>query len=71
MEPLPFIILPCPKCQVKNRVKHYDSDQTPVCAKCGARLFSDEENEVHSKYGKSLNDFLNLPDIGLRSDKDK
>lgn len=71
MDKLPFIILACPNCQVKNRIKSYDSNKTPVCAKCKAPLVKPDENEVHAKYGQSLNSFLNLPGIGLRSDTDK
>lgn len=69
MTDLPFIILTCPACQVKNRVRSYDADKTPVCAKCRAPLVAPEENEVHAKYGSSLKNFLNLPDIGLRGGK--
>jgi len=71
MENLPFIILPCPNCQAKNRIRSYDSGQTPVCAKCKTPLVKPDENEVHAKYGQSLKSFLNLPGIGLRSDSDK
>jgi uncharacterized paraquat-inducible protein A len=71
MENTPFIILPCPHCQVKNRVKSYESGQIPVCAKCKSPLVKQDENEVHAKYGQSLNNFMNLPGIGLRSDSDK
>jgi RNase P subunit RPR2 len=71
MENSPFIILPCPNCQVKNRIKEYKSEKTPVCAKCKTPLIKQDENEVHSKYGQSLNSFLNLPDIGLRADSKK
>ena len=71
MENTTFIILPCPKCKVKNRIKSYDSAQIPVCAKCKAPLVKPDENEVHAKYGQSLKNFLNLPGLGLRSDSDK
>ncbi|GJL78342.1 MAG: hypothetical protein NPINA01_13310 [Nitrospinaceae bacterium] len=71
MENAPFIILPCPNCQVKNRIKGYHSEQTPVCAKCKTPLVKQDENEVHAKYSQSLNNFLNLPGFGLRSDSDK
>jgi RNase P subunit RPR2 len=56
---------------VKNRIKSYDSAQVPVCAKCKTPLVKADENEVHAKYGQSLNNFLNLPGAGLRSDTDK
>jgi RNase P subunit RPR2 len=61
-----FIIITCQKCKVKNRIKAYDSSKLPICAKCKAPLIDLEENEVHSKYGKNLKSFLDLPDIGLR-----
>jgi transposase-like protein len=71
MENSTFIILPCPNCKVKNRIKGYKSEQTPVCAKCKTPLIKQDENETHAKYGQSLNNFFNLPDIGLRSDTEK
>jgi len=71
MQNNPFIILPCPNCQVKNRIKSYNSSKTPVCAKCKTPLIKPDDNEVHAKYGQSLNSFFNLPDLGLRSDSDK
>jgi len=71
MADLPFIILPCPNCQVKNRVRSYDSNRIPLCAKCRTPLLSTEENEVHAKYSRSLDDFFDLPDIGLRSEFDE
>lgn len=71
MENLPFIILACPNCQVKNRIKSYDSSQTPVCAKCKAPLVKPDENDIHAKYGQSLKNFQNLPGLGLRSEPDE
>ncbi|MFQ5450345.1 MAG: hypothetical protein ACE5E9_06920 [Nitrospinaceae bacterium] len=70
MVDLPFIILPCPSCGVKNRVRGFDPDSTPVCAKCKTRLLSPDENEVHAKYGRSLNNFFDLPDPEVRPKKD-
>ncbi len=61
-----FIIITCEKCKVKNRIKAYDSNKLPVCAKCKHPLVNLDENEVHSKYGKNLKNFFDLPDIGLR-----
>jgi hypothetical protein len=66
-----FIILTCPQCQVKNRVKSYDASQVPVCAKCKSPLLTAEENEVHARFGQSVKDFNNLPGIGLRSDPEE
>jgi hypothetical protein len=64
----PFIILPCPGCGVKNRVQNYDRGKIPVCAKCKSRLLTDEEHEAQSKFKDSLNQFMNLPGFGQRSD---
>lgn len=61
-----FIIIACQRCKVKNRIKAYDSSKLPVCAKCKVPLIDINKNEVHSKYGKDLKNFFNLPDIGLR-----
>lgn len=68
MADLPFIILTCKRCQVKNRVRSYAANRIPVCSKCKARLVEEDENEVHSRYGESLNKFFDLPEPGLRSD---
>jgi Zn ribbon nucleic-acid-binding protein len=55
-------IIPCPECKVKNRVKHFRLDKIPLCAKCGFRLVSKEENETQVWFGKSLKDISNIPD---------
>lgn len=60
-----FIILPCPNCGVKNRVKTYHSNKIPVCAKCKTKLVESGEHETLSKYDQSLKDFGNLPDLDL------
>jgi uncharacterized paraquat-inducible protein A len=64
----PFIIVPCPSCGVKNRVQNYDRGKVPVCAKCKARLLTDEEHEAQSKFKDSMENFMNLPGFGQRSD---
>ncbi|PIQ97656.1 MAG: hypothetical protein COV67_03180 [Nitrospinae bacterium CG11_big_fil_rev_8_21_14_0_20_56_8] len=71
MDEHPFIIITCPQCQVKNRVRSYETGKIPVCAKCKGKLVDAEENEVHARYGQSVNRFYNLPDIGLRSDQNE
>jgi len=61
-----FIIITCSKCKVKNRIKVYESNKIPICGKCKIPLVNFEENDTFSKYGKSLNNFMDLPDIELR-----
>tara|TARA_Y100000758_G_C15707830_1_gene295904 strand:+ start:357 stop:485 length:129 start_codon:yes stop_codon:yes gene_type:complete len=34
----------------------------PLCAKCGTRLVSEEENQTNVWYGKSLKDISGIPD---------
>ena len=70
MSEQPFIIIACPKCHVKNRLKSYDPGRIPVCPRCKTRLVDPEENDVHAKYGKSLNNFFDLPDVGIVSNQD-
>ena len=65
-----FIIIACPDCEAKNRVKRYDPDKILVCAKCRTPLVGEEEHDALSKFGKNLGSFADLPDIGLRSDPD-
>ena len=60
-------IIPCPQCGVKNRIRNYDTDKTPVCARCRANLMDEKEHEAFQKIQESLNQFKDLPDIGLRS----
>ena len=55
-------IIPCPICKVKNRIKQFHSDKMPLCAKCGTRLVSEEENQTNVWYGKSLKDISGIPD---------
>ena len=69
MNPREFVIITCSNCAAKNRVKSYDSDKLPVCAKCKTALVDRIKNEAHSRYGKMVNNFYNLPDIGLRGEK--
>ena len=61
-----FLIITCEKCKVKNRIKAYESGKLPVCAKCKAHLIDPNSNDAHSRYGKNLSRFYDLPDIGLR-----
>ncbi len=68
MSEVPFIILTCPGCGVKNRVRKFDSQRIPVCSKCRARLLDPEEHDVQARYERSLNRFFDLPGLGLRSD---
>ena len=55
-------IIPCPICKVKNRIKQFHSDKIPLCAKCGTRLVSEEENQTNVWFGKSLKDISSIPD---------
>ena len=60
-------IIPCPQCGVKNRIRNYNSDKKPVCARCRANLMDEKEHEAFQKFQEILNQFKNFPDIGLRS----
>ncbi len=55
-------IIPCPICKVKNRIKQFHSDRIPLCAKCGTRLVSEEENQRNVWFGTSLKDISRIPD---------
>jgi len=68
MSEVPSSIIPCPECKVKNRVQHFESGRIPVCAKCGARLMDEKENETQVWFGKSLKDLSNIPEPGYRDD---
>ena len=60
-------IIPCPQCGVKNRIRNYNSDKKPVCARCRANLMDEKDHEAFQKFQENLNQFKDLPDIGLRS----
>ena len=60
-------IIPCPQCGVKNRIRNYNSDKKPVCARCRANLMDEKEHEAFQKFQENLNQIKNFPDIGLRS----
>jgi uncharacterized paraquat-inducible protein A len=62
-------IIPCPQCGVKNRIRTYDAEKIPVCAKCKAKLVSEKEHAAFSKFNDNLNQFKNFPDFGFRSGK--
>jgi len=62
MSEAPAVIIPCPACKVKNRIKQFESGKIPLCAKCGKRLVNEEENETQVWFGKSLKDMSGIPD---------
>lgn len=55
-------IIPCPVCKVKNRIAEFKLMKIPLCAKCGARLVTEEENETQVWFGKSLKNLSGIPD---------
>jgi Zn ribbon nucleic-acid-binding protein len=55
-------IIPCPECKVKNRVKQFRPDKIPLCAKCGVKLVSKEENDTQVWFSKSLKNISSIPD---------
>ncbi len=61
-------IIACPDCGTKNRISSYSGEKVPVCAKCRTPLVSKDENEALKNFDKKLDDFMNLPDFGMRSD---
>ncbi len=61
-----IFIMACPNCGVKNRIKSYSADRLPVCAKCRTPLVDADKNEAHAKFAKSVEEFYNLPDFGVR-----
>ena len=62
-------IIPCPNCGVKNRIRTYDHEKIPVCAKCKAKLVGEKEHAAFSKFNENLNQFKDFPDFGSRSGK--
>ncbi len=62
-------IIPCPACGVKNRIRTYDSEKIPICAKCKTKLVGDKEHAAFSKFNENLNQFKDFPDFGARSGK--
>jgi len=62
-------IIPCPECGVKNRIRTYDPEKIPVCAKCKAKLVGEKEHEAFSRFNENLNQFKDFPDFGSRSSK--
>tara|TARA_B100000686_G_C16633391_1_gene885968 strand:- start:487 stop:702 length:216 start_codon:yes stop_codon:yes gene_type:complete len=62
-----LVIIPCPQCGVKNRIKNYDSFKIPVCARCRAKLINEKEHKAFQKFQENLNQFKDFPDVGLRS----
>ena len=62
-------IIPCLNCGVKNRIRSYDPQKIPVCAKCKMKLVSEKEHAAFSKFNSNLNQFEGFPDFGARGDK--
>ena len=61
MSTVPSSIIPCPECKVKNRVKQFRTDKIPLCAQCGAKLVTEEENETQVWFSKSLKGMSSIP----------
>ena len=59
-------IIPCPQCGVKNRIRSYDSEKIPVCARCRAKLMGEQENAAFQKFHDNLKQFEDFPDVGFR-----
>ncbi len=62
-----LVIIPCPQCGVKNRIRSYNSGKVPICARCRAKLMDENEHEAFQKFQDNLNQFKDFPDVGLRS----
>ena len=62
-------IIPCPECGVKNRIRTYDPEKIPVCAKCKAKLVGEKEHAAFSRFNENLTQFKDFPDFGSRSSK--
>ena len=60
-------IIPCLQCGVKNRIRNCDSGKLPVFARCRANLMDESEFKAFNKFQDNLNQFIDFPDIGLRS----
>ena len=63
-------IIACPGCGVKNRIRSYNSEKIPVCAKCKVPLVSEKEHAAFSKFNDNLNTFKDFPDFGFRNKKE-
>ncbi len=63
-------IIACPECGVKNRIRTYNPEKIPVCAKCKAQLVSEKEHAAFSKFNDNLNAFKDFPDFGFRNNKE-
>jgi hypothetical protein len=59
-------IIPCPNCGVKNRIRSFDPDKVPVCARCREKLMDKNEHEAFQKFQNNLNQFKDFPDVGFR-----
>ena len=62
-------IIPCPSCGVKNRIRSYDPQKIPECAKCKSKLVSEKEHNAFVKFNDNLNQFKDFPDFGARGNK--
>jgi len=63
-------IIACPECGVKNRIRTYNPEKIPVCAKCKAQLVNEKEHVAFSKFNDNLNTFKDFPDFGFRNKKE-
>ena len=62
-------IIPCLNCGVKNRIRSYDPQKIPVCAKCKSKLVIEKEHTAFSRFNENLDNFKYFPDFCARGDK--
>ena len=53
-------IIACPECGVKNRIRTYNPEKIPVCAKCKAQLVTEKEHTAFSKFNDNFRIFNGL-----------
>ncbi len=62
-------IIPFMRCGGKNRIRSYDPQKIPVCARCKSKLVSEKEHTAFSRFNDNLKEFKDFPDFGARDDK--
>ena len=58
MSEVPSSIIPCPECKVKTGSNSFTRIKFPLCAKCKAKLVTEEENETQVWFGKSIKRYI-------------
>lgn len=55
-----ILIITCPSCGIRSRVKAYMADKEPVCQMCSFKVIDPGKSEIHTRFAESMNKLYNF-----------